>query len=51
VLAAYVGEALIAALEEEGESFVVEAQQAEDGGVQVVDMDRVLNGAEPDVVG
>ena len=34
-----------------GEAFVVEAEEVEDGGVQVVDVDFVLDGAEAEVVG
>ena len=39
MIAADVGEALVAALEEEGQLAMVEAQQLEDRGVQVVDVD------------
>src|SRR5438128_2206623 len=34
-----------------GESLVVEAEEVEDGGVQVVDVDDVLDGAEAEFVG
>src|SRR5439155_14284240 len=46
VFAADVGEAHFAALEEVGELAVVEAEEGEDGGVGVVDVDLVLDGAE-----
>src|SRR5438874_2859711 len=37
---AYVGQAEVAALEAVGEAGVLDAQEVEDGGVQVVDVDR-----------
>ena len=51
MLTADVGESLVSSLEQERKALVIEAEQAENGGVQVVDVDRVLSGAEPDVVG
>jgi hypothetical protein len=35
----------------EGEAFVVEAEEVEDGGVEVVDVDLVLDRTEAEVVG
>ncbi len=46
-----VGEAVVAALEAEGEAFVVDAEEVKQGGVEVVDMDGGLDGAEAEVVG
>ena len=46
-----VGEAEVAAGVAVGEAFVVEAQQVEHGGVQVVDAHGVLDRAEPELVG
>src|SRR5437868_13291804 len=46
VLPGDVRQAHVAALEEEREPLVVEAQELEAGGVQVVDVDLVLDGAE-----
>src|SRR5688572_8508841 len=39
------------ALEREGELLVVEAQEVQDGGLQVVDMHRFLGDVKPEVVG
>src|SRR5262245_62514976 len=50
-LTADVGEPEVAALEPVGQSGMVESQEVEDGGVQVVDMDRVLDRVEAQVVG
>ena len=47
----HVGQAEVAAGVAVGERFVVEAQQVEDGGVQVVDVDRLLDGFEAEFVG
>lgn len=38
-----VGQAIVAALEAVSETLVVEAEQVENGGVQVVDVNRVLD--------
>ena len=46
-----VGEAVIAALVVEREPFVVEAETVEDGGLEVVDVDRVFSDVESEVVG
>ena len=46
-----VGEAVVAALEAVGESGVVEAEEVEDGGLEVVDVDFVLSDAEAELVG
>ena len=46
-----VGEADVAAGVAEGEFFVVEAEEGEDGGVEVVDVDGVFNGFVAVVVG
>ena len=50
-LAADVGQAEVAALEAVGQPRVVEAEQVQDRGVQVVDVDLVLDGVEAEVVG
>ena len=47
----HVGEAEVAALEAVGELGVVEAEQVQDGGVEVVDVDLVLDGVEAEFVG
>ncbi len=46
-----IGQSLVTAFVEEGEAFVVEAEDVQDGGVEVVDVDGVLGGAEAEVVG
>ena len=46
-----VGEAEVAAGVAVGELFVVEAEEVEDGGVEVVDVDLVVDGAEAEIVG
>ena len=46
-----VGEAEVAAGVAVGEFFVVEAEEVKDGGVEVVDVDFVLDGGEPEFVG
>ena len=46
-----VGQAEVAAGVAVGELRVVEAEQVQDGGVQVVDVDRVLDGLEAEFVG
>ena len=38
----HVGEANVATAEAEGELFVIDAQQVEDGGVKIVDFERVF---------
>ena len=50
-MAVDVGQAEVAALEAEGEPLVVEAEQVQDRGLQVVDVDLVLDGAEAELVG
>ena len=45
------GEAEVEALEAEREALVVEAELVQDRGVQVVDVDGVLDGAEAELVG
>ena len=49
--AADVGEAEVAALEAVGELRVVEAQQVQQRGVQIVDVDAVFDDVEAEVVG
>ena len=49
--AADVGEAEVAAGVAVGEAFVIEAEEVEDGGVEVVDVDGVHGGAEAEFVG
>ena len=46
-----VGQAEVAALEAEGELQVVEAEQVQDRGLQVVDVDAVFDGVEAELVG
>ena len=46
-----VGQAEVAALEAVGQLGVVEAQQVQDRGLQVVDVDAVLDGVEAELVG
>jgi hypothetical protein len=46
-----IGEPVVAALVVEGEPFVVEAETVEDGGLEVVDVDRVFSDVEAEVVG
>ena len=50
-VAVHVGQAEVAAGVAVGELLVVEAQQVQDRGVQVVDVDRVLDGLEAELVG
>ena len=50
-LAVHVGQAEVSAGVAVGELFVVEAEEVEDRGVQVVDVHLVLDGLEPEVVG
>ena len=50
-LAVHVGQAEVAAGVAVGELLVVEAQQVQDRGVQVVDVDLVLHGLEAELVG
>ena len=45
-----VGEAVVAALEAVGEAGVVEAEQMQGGGVQVVDVDGILDDVVAEVV-
>ena len=45
------GQPLVAAVAEEGQPLVVEAEQVQDRGVQVVDVDLVLDGVEAELVG
>ncbi len=45
-----VGESEVAALETVGQSFVVDAQQVQEGGLEVVDMNLVLDGVDAEVV-
>ena len=47
----HVGQTKIAAGVTVGQPFVVEAQQVQQRGVQVVDADSILDGAESEVVG
>ena len=48
---AHVGQAEVAALVAEGQPFVVDAQQVEDRGVEVVDVDAILDGVVTELVG
>ena len=47
----HVREAEVAALVAEGEAFVVEAEEVQDGGVEVVGVDGVFGDVEAEVVG
>ena len=47
----HVGQAVVAALEAEGQPRVVEAEQVQQRGVQVVDVDRVGGDVEAELVG
>ena len=49
--AVHVGQAVVAALVLEGQPGVVDAQAVQDRGVQVVDVDRVLDDVVAEVVG
>ncbi|MFM1945457.1 MAG: hypothetical protein RI897_4439 [Verrucomicrobiota bacterium] len=46
-----VGEAEVTSGVAEREAFVVEAEQVEDGGVEVMDVDGVDGGLEAEVIG
>ena len=46
-----VGQAEVAAGEAVGERLVVEAEQVQDRGLEIVDVDRVLGDVEAEVVG
>src|SRR5207245_1343823 len=46
-----VGQAIIAALEPEGEFGVLQAEEVKDGGVQIVDVDFVFDRVETEFVG
>ena len=50
-ISVHVGQPEVAALEPVGEPGVVEAQQVQDRGLQVVDVDRVFDDVEAQVVG
>ena len=50
-LSVHIGQPVVAALEAERQSFVVEAQQVHDRGLQIVDVDFVLDDAEAQFVG
>ena len=51
VLSADVGESTVAAFEEVGQFLVVDSHQPEHRGVEIVDVDLVVNGGETEVVG
>jgi hypothetical protein len=50
IVAADAGQALVSAAEEEGQLAVVDPQQLKRGGVQVVDVDPILDDAEAETV-
>ena len=50
-IAVDVGEAEVSAVVAEGEPLVIQAQQVEDGGVEVVMRDSVLDGVHAELVG
>ena len=47
----YIGEPVIAALVAVGEFFMVDAEEVEDGGIEIVDVDRVLGDVVAPIVG
>lgn len=49
-MAVDVGESIVAALEFEGELFVVDTEKVEDRSLEVVDVDFVFHGIEADVI-
>ena len=49
--ALHVGQAKIAASVAVSESFVIEAQQMQHGGVKIVDMERIMDSPIPQVIG
>src|SRR5215469_1929208 len=50
VIPTHVGEAHLAAFEEERELAMVQAEKAQDGGVEVVDVEGVVDGTEADFI-
>jgi len=50
IITADIGQASVSAFEEADPLFVVDAEQSEHGGVQVVDLDGVFRGAEAEVI-
>src|SRR5690348_5911288 len=48
---AHVGQAEVAALETIGQLQVIQAEQVQDGGMEIVDVDLVLDGVPADLVG
>jgi len=48
--AAHIGETTISALEEVRQFFVIETEQAQQGGVEVMDMNLVFNGFVPEII-
>ncbi len=50
-LTADIGEAMITSVVAEGELFVIETEQVEEGGVQIVHVDLAIHGEVPEVVG
>ena len=46
----YIGQAKVAAAVTESKSFVIQSHQVQDRGVQIVDMDRVLDSPKSKVV-
>jgi len=49
-LCAHIGETTISALEEVRQFFVIETEQAQQGGVEVMDMNLVFNGFVPEII-
>ena len=47
----HVGQAVVAALEAEGQAFVIEAKAMQQRGVQVMDVDRIAGDVVAEVVG
>lgn len=45
-----IGESEVAAGVAEGELFVIESEEVQDGGVEIVDVHAVMNGAKPEFV-
>ena len=47
----YIGQAEVSASVAVGEAFVVDTEEMEDGGVEIVDGDSVFDGPESEVIG
>ncbi|MEY3459406.1 MAG: hypothetical protein RL215_2563 [Planctomycetota bacterium] len=45
-----IGQSEVAAGVAEGELFVIESEEVEEGGMEIMDMDAIMDGAEPEFV-